>query len=60
MKNFIKWIIERISEKSTWYGIIATVSALGFAISPDLKESITVAGVAVAGLISTITKENNK
>ena len=58
MKNIVVWFIERAKEKSTWYGIIALVSAAGVVVTPELKESIAVAGVALSAVIAAITKDN--
>ena len=57
MGNIAKWFVDRAKEKTTWYGIVALISAAGIAISPELKESVAVAGMAIAGLLATITKD---
>ena len=58
MENVLNWLVDRIKEKTTWYGIVALVSAVGVTISPDLKEAIATAGIAIAGVIAAITAEN--
>lgn len=55
--KILDWVIARLSEKTTWYGVTALLTAAGVAVSPELKEAIGLAGVAVAGLIAVVTKE---
>lgn len=48
----MKWyIIDRLSETSTWRGIIALVTAAGIALSPEQANAITAAGLGVIGVI---------
>ncbi len=58
MKNLLTFLLDRSKEKSTWVGLIAVLSAVGVALSPDQQEAIITAGVAIAGVISVFTKEN--
>lgn len=52
MNNAIDWLLERLSENSTWRGIILTLTGLGIAIDPDRIAAITAAGLAIVGLIN--------
>lgn len=52
----MQYLIDRLSERSTWTGIIALVSALGIAVSPEQANAIAAAGAGVAGLIGVFTK----
>jgi hypothetical protein len=48
----MKWyIIERLSEMSTWRGILALLTAAGIAISPEQATAITAAGLALIGVV---------
>lgn len=56
MKKFLEWIVERLSERSTWIGIIGVVGSLGVAVSPEQADAIATAGIAVVGAILAFTK----
>lgn len=51
-----KYIIKRLTERSTWLGILAITTACGATIEQTLFEQIIAAGIAVAGLIGIVTK----
>jgi len=58
MKNVIlKWILDRLSERTTWIGLTAILTSTGAVISPELQGAIISTGISVAGLIAIITKE---
>ncbi len=48
------WLIARLRERSTWLGLIGFLTAAGITLSPEQTQAIAAAGVAVAGLFSTI------
>jgi len=52
-----KYIINRLTERSTWLGLIALASSCGAAISTELTEPIITIGVALAGLVGIVTKD---
>ena len=52
-----KWIMDRLSERSTWLGITGFLTAAGVALEPEQVEAIATAGLAVAGLIAVVTKD---
>ena len=56
MAALFKWIIERLSEASTWQGITIVASAAGVRIEPELALQIATAGASVFGLINVIKK----
>lgn len=56
----LKWLTARLSEASTWRGIILLLTALGVRLSPDLTEAIITAGIALAGLVGVITADEPK
>ena len=48
----MKWyILDRLSEMSTWRGIVAMVTAAGVALSPDQSNAIVAAGLGIIGVI---------
>jgi hypothetical protein len=51
------WILARLSEPSTYRGIIAIAASAGIVVQPNLATQIASAGIALAGLIEIIRKE---
>ena len=47
----MQYIIDRLSETSTWRGFAMLATALGVAMSPDQIAAIIAAGTAIVGLI---------
>lgn len=56
MSAIFKWVIERLSEASTWQGITIVASAAGVRIEPELALQIATTGASVFGLINVIKK----
>lgn len=56
----MNYLLARLSEKSTWAGLAAVLAGVGYAVRPDLWESIVAIGVAVAGLGMTLTADKPK
>ena len=48
--------MERLSENSTWRGLILIATAVGVKLEPELQESIIVAGLSLVGLINVVRK----
>lgn len=53
----MKWIKERLKEKSTWKGVVWIITACGVALTPEQSEAIITAGITLAGLLDIFTKE---
>ena len=53
----LQYILDRLTEASTWRGIILMATAVGINISPDMQTAIVSAGLAAAGLVGIITKD---
>jgi uncharacterized membrane protein len=53
----MKYILDRLSEASTWRGIIMVLTSLGVAINPDLITPIITAGTGLAGVVGVVTKD---
>lgn len=51
-------ILKLLKQKSTWAGIVSIATGLGLALSPELKEAIISAGMAIVGLIGVIHDED--
>jgi hypothetical protein len=56
MKNLLNTLLAKLSENSTWRGLILLSTAVGVKIEPELQESIIVAGLGLVGLINVIRK----
>lgn len=56
----MSWVLNRLQEPSTWRGLVWLLTAAGLTVSPDLAAAIAAAGMALAGLIGVVTKEQAK
>ena len=54
MKNIIHTVLERLTENSTWRGIILIATAAGLRLEPELQSQIIASGLALVGLINVI------
>lgn len=52
LQTALDWILSRLSENSTWRGIILSLTGLGITIKPDKVAAITAAGLGIVGLIN--------
>ena len=55
-----KYILNRLTERSTWLGVIVLATACGATIEAAIAEQIIAAGMAVAGLIGVVTKDKTE
>lgn len=55
--NFATWLLDRLKEPSTYFGLTAMLSAAGYALDPNLVKEIATAGVGVSGLVLFLLKE---
>lgn len=55
--SILTWIADRARERSTWLGLSGIATSLGVVVAPELQEAIIAAGVAIAGLVATITRD---
>jgi hypothetical protein len=51
------FILQRLTERSTWLGLTAFITAGGMNIAPELSGAIINAGVSFAALVGIITKD---
>jgi hypothetical protein len=54
--KIVNIVIERLSENSTWRGVILVVTALGLKLEPELQNQIVAAGLSLVGLINIVRK----
>ena len=52
------YILKRLTERSTWLGLIALATACGVELETAFAEQIIAAGVALAGLVGILTRDN--
>ena len=55
--NAMNAILTRLTEQSTWRGIILIATSLGLTIQPDYHEHIIAVGMALVGIINVVRKE---
>lgn len=58
MGNLISLIAARLREPSTWVGIGSLVTAIGFAVKPELWQAISAVGMGFGGLMAVLLGEN--
>jgi hypothetical protein len=49
-------ILDKLSENSTWRGLILLATAAGVNLEPELQNQIVAAGLGLVGLINVIRK----
>ncbi len=49
-------ILDKLSENSTWRGLILVATALGVKLDPELQNQILAAGLGLVGIINVIRK----
>ena len=50
------YILDRLSENSTWRGIILCGTAVGLRLEPEHQEAIVAAGLGLVGAINVFRK----
>lgn len=57
MKLNATWILDRLTERSTWLGLTGFLAAAGVSVAPEIGDAIAALGVAGASLIAMLTKD---
>ena len=52
----ILFVLDRLSENSTWRGLILVGTAVGLKLEPDHQEAIVAAGLGLVGAINVFRK----
>lgn len=60
IRGLITYCIERLSEASTWRGIVAMLTAAGVMLSPEQTEAIIATGLAMIGALGAFTKDKKQ
>jgi hypothetical protein len=58
MKIILAYILQRLSERSTWVGITGAVTALGVVLSPEHAALIATVGAGVASVVQMVVKDH--
>lgn len=53
----LNWIVARLREPSSWRGLIWLLTACGVTLRPEIWEQITAVGMAAAGLLGVLSRE---
>jgi hypothetical protein len=53
----MNWLKARLREPSTWGGLISILTLVGVVLSPEQKEAVVGAGVAIGGLLMVFLPE---
>lgn len=54
--KIINILLEKLSENSTWRGLILIATALGVQLEPELQNHIVAGGLSLIGLINVLRK----
>jgi hypothetical protein len=54
--KIVNIVLQRLSENSTWRGLILVATALGVKLDPELQNQILVAGLGLVGVINVLRK----
>lgn len=52
----MRWLLSRLSERSTWVAGVGAATALGLNLKPDQAESIVTVGILVGSALLALTK----
>ena len=53
----MNYLLERLTENSTWRGIIMLLTAVGVQLDPAQANAIIAAGLALVGIINVFRKQ---
>lgn len=57
MKDFL---LARLHEASTWRGLVALLTAVGVALTPEQTEAVVAAGLAIIGALGLFLPDSKK
>lgn len=53
----LTWLVDRLSERSTYLGIGMLLTAAGVTVAPDLGNALVALGLAAAGVVAVLIKD---
>ena len=59
MNTLLSIIVSKMKEPSTWVGLGSLVTAIGFAVRPDLWQQISTIGMGIGGALAVILSEKS-
>ena len=54
--KILPWLLARLTENSTWRGLIAIATAAGVMLTPEQSDAIVALGLAAIGAINVFRK----
>ena len=54
--KIVNIVLERLSDNSTWRGILLIATAVGLKLEPEMQNAILGAGLGLIGLINVVRK----
>lgn len=54
----LKFILDRLKERSTWLGVIGLATAAGVGLTPDQAAAIATGGAAIASAVAAFTPDS--
>lgn len=52
----MNYLLDRLSENSTWRGLLLLATAVGLRVAPELADKIIATGLSAVGLINVLRK----
>ncbi len=57
MEKFVRFVLDRLKEGSTWRGLVMLLTSVGVGLNPEQITAIITAGTAVVGVIGVFWPE---
>jgi len=54
IKSALSYLADRLSENSTWRGLILFATGIGITVEPELAAKITAVGLGVVGVVNIL------
>jgi hypothetical protein len=53
----LSWIVNQLSQPSTWRGLVWIATAAGLHLAPEQSEAVVAVGMSVAGAVGVFSKK---
>ena len=60
INQFFNWMLDRLSERSSWYALFCLLGLIGYEIAPELQEKVFQTVIAIIAVLEFTRKENEK
>ena len=54
LKNALSYLADRLSESSTWRGLVLFATGIGITVEPELATKITAVGLGIVGVVNIL------